>query len=150
MTSKIKRCNSCHAPNTTGPSRIKHGNCYSCRKKVHHPIIQDEAPRWRLTLLLGTVALTFISIAAQSIHNQHIVFPYSKNRSGVAWYEFNGLEIIIPVLAITLLSVGLLAVAIAHYSKRPYSKTFKRTIIFSLCAGWLLYLISIFFGNKII
>jgi hypothetical protein len=150
MKSKIKKCNSCHSPNTTGPFRIKNGNCYSCRKKVHHPIIHDEAPRWRLTLILNIAALTFISIAAQSLHNQHIVLPYNKNRSRVVWYEFNGMEVITPVLAIILLSVGLLAAAIAHYSKQPYSKTLKRTIIFSLCAGWFLYLISIFFGNKTI
>lgn len=149
MKSKTNRCNNCHAPNSTGTSRIKHGNCYSCRKKAHQPIIPNEAPRWRLILLLSTPALTFISISAQSIYYQHIAFPYIRNRSQVVWYEFTGMEVIVPILVLTLLSVGLLAISIAHYDKRLYSKTYKRTIIYSLCTGWFLYLISIFFGHRV-
>lgn len=146
MKSKTNRCNSCHAPNNTGTSRIKHGNCYSCRKKVHQPIIPNEVPRWRLILILSTAALTFIAISARSIYYQHIAFPYLRNRSRVVWYEFTGMEVAVPILVLALLSAGLLAISIAHYDKRLNSKAYKKTIIYSLCTGWFLYLISIFSG----
>lgn len=149
MKSKTNRCNSCHAPNNTGASRIKHGNCYSCRKKAH-PIITKKAPRWRLTLILSTTAFTFTLISAKSIYNQYIAFPYLMKGSPVVWYEFTKMEMIIPILILTLLSIGLLAISIAHHKNRPYSKIYMRTIIYSLCTGWFLYLISMFFGHRTI
>lgn len=109
MKSKTNRCNSCHAPNNTETSRIKHGNCYSCRKKAHQPIIPNEVPRWRLILILGTAVLTFIAISARSIYYQHIAFPYLRNRSRVVWYEFTEMKVVVPILVLVLLSAGLLA-----------------------------------------
>lgn len=67
------------------------------------------------------------------------------NRSRVVWYELTGIEVVVPILVLALLSAALLAISIVHYDKRLNSKAYKKIIIYSLCTGWLLYLISVFF-----
>lgn len=146
MKPRVNQCKSCGAV-SSNLLRIKSGRCYACRKRMHGDNIPNEVP-FRLRVVLGIIVVLFMVISARSIYFQHVVLPYSGGRSRSMLLEFTGIGIVVPILALVMYSIGLLALIVDHYDRRPNERAYEKIIKYSLCAGVILYWISIFFWSS--
>lgn len=146
-----KKCKNCSMTNEGGVARIKSGLCYKCRKSMHDASTLNKlmkAPA-RLKVVLIAISTCCFLLAAYSIYNNHLVLPYGGGRGKSRLLKFNGLDIVVPALALIMFAVGLLAVAASIHYRFSNEKVCVSIIGYSLCAGLFLYWISIFFADDI-
>jgi hypothetical protein len=149
MKPRVKKCKKCGVLDRDGLSLIEGGCCLSCRLKKYEMgsfNILKEAPL-RLKILLGGVSLIFIMLSIYAIYHQHLLLPGGA-RGQPFLVEFSGLGVLIPVFSLTTFSISFLSLIISNCHRHSSDHIYKKIIKYSFHAGWVLYLISIFFFRK--
>lgn len=105
----------------------------------------SRAQKIRLTVVLSVISFAFLTMAGYAIYFKYLVLPYG-GRGQSRLLEFKGLGVIVPALALILLSVCTLSVvAINHCSN---VRGYKKIMEISLYTGLFLYSIIIFFEEE--
>lgn len=147
VESTSKKCKNCGVIKEVVDAKFNKGICYACRRSLHaggydgqkqHPV--------RFKIFLSVSSLCCFMLAAYAIYYKSIVLPYGGRRSRSLLLEFNGLGITVPVLALIMFAVGLLA-ALVVVHRGSNEKSHERFIRNCLVSGVFLYWISIFFGS---
>ncbi|CAI8938866.1 DNA-binding protein [Pseudomonas sp. IT-196MI5] len=149
MKSRVKKCKKCGVLDRDGLSLIEGECCLSCRLKKYEMgnfNILKEAPL-RLKVLLGGASLIFITLSIYAIYYQHLLLPGGA-RGQPFLVEFSGLGVLMPVFSLTMFSISFLSLIISNCHRHSSDHTYKKVIRYSFHAGWILYLISIFFFRK--
>jgi len=100
---------------------------------------------------IGGIALAFflISVSVYAIKSHRIYIPYGSKYHNFL-VEFINYGIILPVLSILLASAALISIIIDHYDKRNNEYRYEKFKNMSIQIGFILYIVSLFFGHRII
>lgn len=150
MKHKVKKCKSCGELDKDNFLLIQNGRCISCRVKLYEKAnfnILTEAP-FRLMVTLSTIILFFTGVSVYAFYHKRIVLPYGGSRRGGLLIEFVGSEIAMPVLALSMLSIGLLTIIASNHLPYFEEKSYKRIMQISLWTGLFIYIFSFFLGRE--
>jgi hypothetical protein len=154
MKPNRSRCKSCDKFGNSDASWIKHGRCHPCRQKEHQRVV-PEIYSFKLRLIvIAILALSSLALIVLSIRvllDPHIEIPYPGARGrGIIWRQFNGMEVLIQVMALWLIITGLVArlVNVIRSNQRISSKNTGKLMGYCFGGALLLYLISIFIGHR--
>lgn len=149
MKPRVNKCKKCGVLDKDGLSLIEGGHCLSCRLKKYQIgdfNILKEAPL-RLKILLGGVSSIFIMISIYAIYHQHLFLPGGARHQPFL-VEFSGRGVLMPVFSLTMFSISFLSLIVSNCLRHSSDHIYKKIIRYSFHAGWILYLISIFFFRK--
>lgn len=144
-------CRNCGYVNHLTKNEIDDSNCNNCYKPIRwttkpETYTPNTIPlKSRLKAALGTILL--VALSGYGILNQHLTLPY-RGKSGHGYVvEFNGYETILPILSLVLGAIGLILFIADHYDKRNNEYKYKSAVYYFSSTGWLIYLVSFFFGK---
>ena len=122
-------------------------NTASCRK-CHSPLIYvPNTISLKNRVLSVVISATLISLSGYAIYTSKLELPIGGRKS-YTWYEFYGLEMTLPILAIILACLSMLSSIADHYDKRPNERTYRKFESYSSFAAFVFYMLSIFVGSK--
>jgi hypothetical protein len=149
------RCKSCDKSTRSDASWIKHGRCYPCRQKEHQRVVPETYSfkiRLIVIAILAALSLALVFLSLRVLLDPHVeIFYPGARRKGLVWRQFNGMEILIHVAALWLVTTGLVARLIHMISsnQRTSPKHIGKIMGYSMGAGLSLYAISFFIGHSI-
>ncbi len=148
-------CNNCGTENRISTEEIETHKCitYDCQHPIKWSVdpslyTPNEVPLEKRTQsVLFTVFIFALSTYATV--KKEITLLYCSRYNGCSKYYFEGLEILMPLLAAIMAAAYLIVIVIDHYDTRHNEMLYKRSTFWLRNGAIFLYAISLFWGHKI-